>query len=142
MSLFPLIILQWNAQSIIAHGNELKHYIYNSNDKPHFVYIQESWLKNSLNYKLCNYFLERKDRFNERRGGVCIFIKNNIVYKIKEHDFINNTEYIHIEFFMNNKYFNLVNPGGKINRDEFSVENDTLGSDHFIIRIEFTKKEK
>ena len=54
---------------------------------------------------------------------VCIFIKNNIVYKIKEHDFINNTEYSHIEFFMKNKYFNLVNiynPGGKINRDEFS----------------------
>ena len=41
MSLFPLIILQWNAQSIIAHGNELKRYIYNSNDKPHFVCIQE-----------------------------------------------------------------------------------------------------
>ena len=79
------------------------------------------------------------------KGGVCIFIKNNIVYKIKEHDFINNTEYIHIEFFMNNKYFNLVNiynPGGKINRDEFSVENDTLGSDHFIIRIELYQKRK
>ena len=81
-------------------------------------------VKNSLNYKLDNYFLERKDRFNERRGGVCIFIKNNIVYKIEEHDFINNTEYIHIEYFMNNKYFNLVNiynPGRNINRDEFSL---------------------
>ena len=105
MSFFPLILLQWNAQSIIAHGNELKHYIYNSQNKPDFICIQESWLKNSINFKLDNYSLVRKDRFNERGGGVCIFIKNTIVFKIKENDFINYIEYVHIEFFMNNKYF-------------------------------------
>ena len=81
----------------------------NSQNKPDFICIQESWLKNSINFKLDNYSLVRKDRFNERGGGVCIFIKNNIVFKIKENDFINNIEYVHMEFFMNNKYFNLVN---------------------------------
>ena len=80
----------------------------NSQNKPDFICIQESWLKNSINFKLDNYSLVRKDRFNERGGGVCIFIKNNIVFKIKENDFINNIEYVHMEFFMNNKYFNLV----------------------------------
>ena len=136
MSLFRLILLQWNAQSIIAHGNELKNYIYNSQHKPDFICIQESWLKNSINFKLDNYSLVRKDRFNERGGGVCIFIKNNIVFKIKENDFINNIEYVHIEFFMNNKYFNLVNiynPRGKINRNEydflFSLNNVILCGD-------------
>ena len=117
MSLFPLIILQWNAQSIIAHGSELKHFIYNSNDKPDFICIQESWLKYSINYKLDNYSIVRKDRFNGRGGGVCICIKNNIKHQVKENDLLNNIEYIHIEFFLNKKIFNLVNlynPGRKI----------------------------
>ena len=123
MSLFPLIILQWNAQSIIAHGSELKHFIYKSIDKPDFICIQESWLKYSINYKLDNYSIVRKDRFNGRGGGVCIFIKNNIIHKVKENDLLNNIEYIHIEFFLNNKIFNLVNlynPGRKINKDEYN----------------------
>ena len=55
MSLYPLLILQWNAQSLIAHGNELKHYIYNSQDKPDFICIQETWFKNTISYKLDNY---------------------------------------------------------------------------------------
>ena len=40
MSLYPLIILHWNAQSLTAHGNELKGYIYNSQDKPDYICIQ------------------------------------------------------------------------------------------------------
>ena len=123
MSLLPLIILQWNAQSIIAHGNELKHYIFNSKEKPDIICVQESWLKNSITYKLDNYTVVRKDRNFARGGGVCIFIKNNISYKIKENELINDIEYIHIEFIRNNKYFNLVNiynPGTKINKEEYN----------------------
>ena len=42
MFIFPFILLQWNAQSIIAHGNELKNYIYNLQDKPDIICVQES----------------------------------------------------------------------------------------------------
>ena len=71
------IILQWNAQNIISHGNELKHYTYNSNYKPDIICIQESWLNNEINFKLNNYSMVRKDRQLGTGGGVCIFIKNN-----------------------------------------------------------------
>ena len=136
MSLLPFIILQWNAQSILAHGNELKHYIYNSNNKPDIICIQESWLKENINYKLNNYSVIRKDRKFTRDGGVCVFVKNNITYKVKENDFVNNVEYIHIEIFINSKYFNLINiyhPGGKINKFEYSflfaIKNVTICGD-------------
>ena len=42
MSLYPIIILQWKDQSLTAHGNELKGYIYNSQDKPDYICIQET----------------------------------------------------------------------------------------------------
>ena len=66
----------------------------------------------------------RKDRNFTRGGGVCIFVKNNISYKIIENQFVTNVEYNHIEFFINNKHFNLINiyhPGGKVNRNEYNL---------------------
>ena len=123
--ILPFVILQWNAQSIIAHGSELKHNVYNTPQKPDIICIQESWLKNRINYALDNYSIIRKDRIGERGGGVCIFIKNNIAYKIKENKSVNiNLEYNHIEFIINNKHFNLINiynPGGKINKEEYNL---------------------
>ena len=43
--LIMLLILQWNAQSLLTHGNELKHALDNWNDKPDIIRIQETWLK-------------------------------------------------------------------------------------------------
>ena len=95
----------------------MKHYIYESNDKPDIICIQESWLKNTVNFKLNNYSIVRKDRKFERGGGVCVFIKNSITYKIIENEFVKNVEYNHIEFILNNRKLNLINiynPGGKL----------------------------
>ena len=142
MCLLPFILLQWNAQSIISHGNELKHYIYNSNCKPDIICIQESWLNNKINYKLNNYSIVRKDRKFGRGGGVCIFVKNNITFKIKENEFVKNIEYNQIEFIINNKSFNLINiynPGEKINRLEY---NALFAVQNVIICGDFNSKNK
>ena len=40
-----VLILQWNAQSLIAHGNELKNAICDWNEKPDIICIQETWLQ-------------------------------------------------------------------------------------------------
>jgi hypothetical protein len=114
--ILPLIILQWNAQSLIAHGNELKHYIYNTTKKPNIICVQETWLKPNLNFKINGYSLIRKDRIINRGGGVCIFVENSITYNIKENKKLN-IEFIHIEICINNKKYNIINiynPGLKI----------------------------
>ena len=46
--LLPFFILQWNAQSLVAHGKELKHYIYNSTVKPDVICIQFQEFANHL----------------------------------------------------------------------------------------------
>ena len=122
--LLPFFILQWNAQSLVAHGQELKHYIYNSTVKPDVICIQESWLKINLNFKLNNYSIIRKDRLEGRGGGVCIFIRNNISYRIKEHINLNNIEYNHVEINIMNLNINIINiynPGKKICKNLYNI---------------------
>ena len=105
------IILQWNAQNIISHRNELKHYTYNSNYKPDIICIQESWLNNEINFKLNNYSMVRKDRQLGTGGGVCVYLSKTM------NEFVQNVKYNHIEFIIKNKSFNLINiynPGEKI----------------------------
>lgn len=40
-----IIILQWNARSLISNGLEFKKYISDLGDRPHIICIQETWLK-------------------------------------------------------------------------------------------------
>lgn len=38
-------ILQWNARSLIANGQEFKKFISDLQDKPSVICIQETWLR-------------------------------------------------------------------------------------------------
>ena len=53
--LLSMHILQWNAQSITAHGDELKKAVFDDTQKPDIICIQESWLKEHNKYNLKNY---------------------------------------------------------------------------------------
>ena len=57
-----LSILQWNARSLIANGQELKHFIEEIDVKPNIICIQETWLKPSLEFIIHGYTAVRKDR--------------------------------------------------------------------------------
>lgn len=43
-----LIVLQWNARSIILNGLEFKKFIDDLDQKPQIICVQESWLKPHL----------------------------------------------------------------------------------------------
>lgn len=45
-----MIILQWNARSLISNGQEFKKYISDLGDRPHIICIQETWLKPQLDF--------------------------------------------------------------------------------------------
>lgn len=78
-----LSILQWNARSLIANGQELKHFIEEQAVKPNIICIQETWLKPSLDFIIHGYVSVRKDR-NTAGGGVATFIQQGINYRALE----------------------------------------------------------
>ena len=67
-----LIILQWNARSLIVNGQEFKKYIDDLSERPNVLCIQETWLKPELDFIIKGYTAIRRDRKSGRGGGVAI----------------------------------------------------------------------
>ena len=57
-----VLILQWNAQSLIPHNKEFKNAIHSWTSKPDIICIQETWLKKDKLYTLPGYNIYRSDR--------------------------------------------------------------------------------
>lgn len=81
--LLVVTIIQWNARSLLANGQEFKKLISDKIDKPHIICIQESWLKPHLSF-VNGYMAVRKDRSNDNGGGVMTFLKSEITYNTVE----------------------------------------------------------
>ncbi len=79
-----VIICQWNARSLLANGQEFKHFIKEMNEKPDVMCVQETWLKPSLDFVLHGYTMIRRDRNQGGGEGCATFVKQNIPYKIPE----------------------------------------------------------
>lgn len=75
------IILQWNARSLIANGQEFKECISKKENSPDIICIQETWLKPQLNFTLQGYTIIQKDRKQGNGGGVATFIKQGIGFR-------------------------------------------------------------
>lgn len=69
-----LVILQWNARSVVNKRDELMLLI--SEHNPHIISISETWLSSGQNFIIPGYRVSRKDR-NGIGGGVLIAVKNN-----------------------------------------------------------------
>ena len=76
-----MVILQWNARSMIANGQEFKRFIEDRSDKPDIICIQETWLKNQLDCIVYGYVSIRRDRV-EVGGGCATFIKEGVLYRV------------------------------------------------------------
>ncbi len=87
-----LILLQWNARSLIVNGQEFKKFVSDFSDKPHVICVQETWLKPQLDFVISGYTAIRNDREIGKGGGVATFIRNgtryNLINKGKEHESI------------------------------------------------------
>lgn len=59
--LMLLTIIQWNARSLLANGQDFKKYIDELNSKPSVVCIQEYWLKPQLKFILQEYNVIHRD---------------------------------------------------------------------------------
>lgn len=45
-----MLVIQWNARSLLANGYEFKGYIDKLRNKPEIICIQETWLKPNLDF--------------------------------------------------------------------------------------------
>ncbi len=79
--LIMVILLQWNARSLLANGQEFKHFIKTLVVKPDIICIQETWLKPNLDFIMYGYSVIRKDRDLGKGGGCATFIKQGIPYR-------------------------------------------------------------
>lgn len=81
-----MIVLQWNARSLLANGQEFKGFIKNLKKKPEMICVQETWLKPALEFVIKGYDSIRRDRVGDNGGGggggCIIFIKQGIQYKV------------------------------------------------------------
>ena len=74
-------ILQWNANSLIAHEAEFKNFV--AETSPEIICVQETFLKSKHRFSIVGYTIERKDRDDATRGGgVAIFIKSGTKYTV------------------------------------------------------------
>lgn len=53
--LMVLILLQSNARSLIANGQEFKKYVDNLGEKPNVMHLQEPWLKPLMDFIIKGY---------------------------------------------------------------------------------------
>ena len=80
--LVMVIILQWNARSLLANGQEFKHFINKTDVKPGVICVQETWLKPTLDFVIQGYTNVRKDRDHGGGGGCATFIRKDIPYRV------------------------------------------------------------
>lgn len=74
-----LSILHQNVRSLIANGQESKHFIEELSVKPNITCIQETWLKPSLDFIIHGYTAVRKNRSSAIK--VITFIKQGSNYR-------------------------------------------------------------
>lgn len=73
--------MHWNARSLIANGQEFKHYVVDRQRLPDIICVQETWLKPHLSFTLCGYTVLRWDRIEGNGGGVATFLKDGLVFR-------------------------------------------------------------
>lgn len=113
-----LRILQWNARSLCANGQEFKGYLSKMKEKPNVICIQETWLNSRLDFVLKGYVSVRRDREEGIGGGCVTFIKEGMPYRTLEKGV--NLEYIVIEIWYGIKEYviiNFYNPCKKLTMD-------------------------
>ena len=74
------LLLQWNAQGMSGHGQELIHFLNESSNTYHLICIQETWYNDDRSLDIPNYICLSRIRKHQQRGGCAIYIREQINY--------------------------------------------------------------
>ena len=78
--LAALHILQWNAQGMFGHGQELVHFLHNTETTYQAICIQETWYDGNGILNIPHYQCLYRNRKEKSRGGCAIYIHNSMDY--------------------------------------------------------------
>jgi len=73
-------LLQWNANGLRAHVNELKNFLASCDSPMDILCLEETFLKTEQRFNLPGYQIVRKDRTTSAKGGLVIAIRDGISY--------------------------------------------------------------
>uniref|UniRef100_A0A3B3Q2D7 Reverse transcriptase domain-containing protein n=1 Tax=Paramormyrops kingsleyae TaxID=1676925 RepID=A0A3B3Q2D7_9TELE len=102
-----MLLLHWNARSLIANGQEFKQSIANWKVKPDVMCIQESWLKPHLDFVMYGYVAIRQDRVRGGGGGCVTFVKQGVPHRVVGVG--SEYEYVAVEVWGGGKKFVIIN---------------------------------
>lgn len=102
-----ILILQWNARSLVANGLEFKSVINELEIKPDLICIQGSWLKPRFDFVIKGYVSERRDRGEGNGGGCITLIKESIQYRMLGKG--ETREYVVVEIWVNGLNYVIIN---------------------------------
>ena len=102
-----VVILQWNARSLLVNGQGFKFYLAGIGVKPDVVCIQETWLRPELDLVVQWYVIVRLDRTGGRGGGCATLVRRGVSFR--ELDRGVDQEYIVVEVWEGGKGVGIVN---------------------------------
>src|SRR5688572_21655217 len=93
-----LSIMQWNANGLRGHKDQLKHYLGTTPNPPDVVCVEETNLKEKVQVpKIKGYNATRKDCLIRQKGGLVIYIKIGLNFTVLNVEDIVNFEIQGIE---------------------------------------------
>ena len=109
LNLLMFYLMQWNARSLIANGQEFKRFVdvFNGEYKPALLCIQETWLKPCLDFVVPGYESIRQDRSGKAGGGCATFVRSDVKYQRVQ--IKSSLECVVVKVWENNKWVNIVN---------------------------------
>src|SRR5688572_4796057 len=105
-----LTVLQWNANGLRGHKDQLKNFLVNVPSPPDVVCIEETLLKPKRNPpKIDGYNVVRKDCTTNTKGGLVIYIKVGINFTLLDIEDNPNIEIQGIEIKTSNGHLKIFN---------------------------------
>lgn len=147
---FGLKIMQWNANGLVAHKNELVNFLapknltqtlinQNNSNKPHIICVQETFLKLNKTFCLDGYDVFRKDRLTNLKGGVATLVLTSLNAVLV--DTPENIECIGVKIKLENSFINIFNiyqpPDIKI---DFNIYKTFFETNNSILTGDFNAK--
>lgn len=76
-----MLVLQWNARSLLSNGQEFKGFLEGLENIPDVICVEETWLKPNLDFVIQGYVCIRRDRERGNGGGCATFVRQGISYR-------------------------------------------------------------
>lgn len=137
-----MIILFWNIRSLISNRDTLMNII--RDHSPDVIGLNETWLKESIQFNIGGYCVVRGDR-DDGKGGIALLIKNSIAFNIINLSNINlPIKFQNLIIELNNCFISLIYnpPDVSVPKNYFTHLTASVGCKNLLIMGDFNAQNK